>query len=128
MANQMNRTADYKIMIGTGNNRYRFYCGISGAAVCTTKPIRADTQEEELRIAWENEGKESFNFCHKCGRWVCDAMYNPDVLECVNCAPIEKKPLYCQHCGEKIPADDTFCRKCGSRLTYGGEELDDHHR
>ena len=84
--------------------------------------------EEELRIAWENEGKKSFNFCHKCGRWVCDAMYNPDVLECVNCAPIEKKPLYCQHCGEKIPADDAFCRKCGSRLTYGGEEWDDHHR
>lgn len=126
MAVQRNRTADYKIVSGNEHNTYKFFCGISGALVCTTGPIRADTMEEELQLAWESVGKGYFNFCHKCGRWVCDAMYNPDVLTCVDCTPLEAAPLYCQHCGEKVPSTDSFCRKCGSRLKYGGEEWNAH--
>lgn len=125
MSVPVKETADYMILSGTESNRYRFYCGVSGAAVCTTGPVRADTGEDELRIAWENEGKRHFNFCRKCGRWVCDAMYNPDVLACVDCTPLEAAPLYCKHCGEKVPGTDFFCRKCGFKLKYGGEECDD---
>lgn len=118
MTENANRTARYKIITDAGGNRYRFFCALSGAAMCTTKPIRADTQAEELEIAWETEGIQHFNQCHKCGKWVSDAMYNADVLECVDCAPWEDRPNYCSQCGEKIPVDDTFCRKCGARLQY----------
>lgn len=113
------KTPPYRIISDTGGNRYRFFCELSGGAVCTTKPIRADTQEEELQLAWETEGKASFNQCHKCGRWICDAMYNADVLECVDCAPWENTPRFCPKCGERIVVSDTFCRKCGVRLRYG---------
>lgn len=113
------RTAKYKIIADSGGNRYRFFCDASGMAVCTTRPIRADTQEEELRIAWETEGEKHFNRCPKCGKLVGDTMYNADILLCVDCVPWQEKPNYCTHCGKKIPASDTFCRKCGMRLRYG---------
>lgn len=120
MEKQENKTARYKIIADTGGNRYRFFCEVSGIAVCTTQPIRAETQAEELRIAWEGEGKKYFNRCHRCGRWVSDVMYNADVLECVDCAPWEDSPHYCPRCGERVPAFDIFCRKCGARLCYEG--------
>ena len=119
MAVHKNKTASYKTIADVGGTRYRFFCDLSGMAVCTTKPIRADTPEEELQLAWKNEGRQQFNQCHKCGRWVCDALYNADVLECVACAPWENIPSFCPHCGEKSPPDDTFCRKCGKKLQYG---------
>ena len=122
MTKHIRSTADYKIMEDANGRQYRFFCGISGAVGCTTKPIPAKTQEEELEIAWEGEGKKYFNICHKCGKWVCDAMYNPDVWECVDCAPLEDKPHFCLHCGVKISELDIFCRRCGTRLLYGEEE------
>lgn len=118
MTDNAKKTAPYKIITDAGGNKYRFFCALSGAAMCTTKLIRADTQEEELQIAWETEGRQHFNFCHKCGSWVSTVMYNADVLECVDCAPWEERPAYCSHCGEKIPSSDTYCRKCGLRLQY----------
>jgi len=119
MAMNEHKTAKYKIIADSGGSRYRFYCDASGMVVCTTKPIRADTQEKELRIAWETEGKQYFNRCSKCGKWICDQMYNADTLQCVDCAPWEEKPNYCAHCGKKIPASDIYCQRCGSRLRYG---------
>lgn len=119
MAMNDHKTARYRIIADAGGNRYRFYCDASGMAVCTTKPIRADTREEELRLAWETEGRQYFNRCTKCGRWISDKMYNADVLQCVDCAPWQNKPNYCAHCGEKITDSDVFCRKCGVRLRYG---------
>lgn len=112
-------TAEYRIIADAGGNQYRFFCALSGAAICTTRPIRADTQEEELKIAWETEGRTFFNHCHKCGKWVSDVMYNADVCECVDCAPWENKPNFCPKCGEKVPTHDVFCWKCGTRLQYG---------
>ncbi len=85
-----NKTASYKILFDAGGNRYCFFCERSGSVVCTTQPVRADTLELELWLAWNNEGKKQFNFCPTCGKWVCDAMYNPDKLECVVCSPCEK--------------------------------------
>lgn len=82
-------TAAYKIVADSGGTRYKFYCDVSGACACTTKPCRADTPEEELRLAWESEGKAHFNLCHKCGKWVVNAVYNPEVFECTDCAPFE---------------------------------------
>ncbi|MBQ9989398.1 MAG: zinc-ribbon domain-containing protein [Lachnospiraceae bacterium] len=110
-------TARYRIITDTGGNKYRFFCALSGAAICTTKPVCGDTQEEELKIAWE-EGKQYFNHCHKCGNWVGDAMYNADVFQCVACAPWEARPEFCSQCGTKISPGDTFCKECGSRLRY----------
>lgn len=33
----------YKIVADAGGNIYKFYCDLSGALVCTTKPYKADT-------------------------------------------------------------------------------------
>lgn len=118
-------TASYRVIADAGGNRYRFFCDVSGAAVCITRPIRADTPEEALMLAWETEGRKQFNQCHKCGKWVSDVMYNADVLQCVDCAPWENKPRFCQKCGSKVSASDTFCRKCGARLQYGEVITDD---
>ena len=120
MTGNENNTARYKIISDTGGNRYRFYCGRSGMAACTTHHIRADTPAEELQLAWESEGKKYFNRCQKCGRWVTDAMYNADTLECVVCSPWECQPDFCPKCGERVPSSDDFCRKCGTKLLYRG--------
>jgi len=112
-------TATYRILADSGGSRYRFFCDASGMALCTTRPIRADTQKEELQIAWKSEGKQHFNRCTKCGRWVSDPMYNADMLQCVDCAPWKQAPKYCTHCGKSIPANDRFCRACGSPLDFG---------
>lgn len=120
MAMKEHGTAKYKILVGADGNRYRFFCASSGMALCTTKPIRAETQEAELRIAWESEGKYHFNKCTKCGRYISDAMYNADVLKCVDCVPWEKKPRYCAHCGKELPSspNSKYCKDCGAKLQY----------
>ncbi len=111
------QTAAYRILSDAGGSRYQFFCDASGALCCTTAPVRADTQPEELLLAWQ-QARPVFNLCRKCKHWVCDAMYNADVLECVDCAPWEGSPHYCSSCGSGIPEGDTFCRSCGARLQY----------
>lgn len=122
MENKRRMTANYKIVMDAGGNRYQFFCELSGAHVHTTKPIRADTPEQALEIAWETEGKEQFNYCKKCGKWVSSIMYNADVCECVKCAPWENYPLYCPQCGKKIFDTKRFCPHCGTLLRYEGGE------
>jgi len=111
-------TAHYKIITDSGGSRYRFFCDLSGMALCTTEPVRGDTQQQELKMAWETEGKKHFNRCAKCGRWVSDPMFNADMLQCVDCAPWQEKPNYCIHCGKEISGTDRFCDACGTRLRY----------
>ena len=104
--------------------RFKFLCDLSGMHVCTSKKYDAETEKEilgSLESAWNNEGKQMFNFCHKCGKWVSDIMFNADVLRCVRCAPWEDTPDYCPLCGEKVMNDNVFCEKCGERLLYGGD-------
>ena len=115
------KTAPYKIIADAGGSRYRFFCALSGAAMVTTQPIRADTQEEELKLAWQQSGREHFNRCTKCGKWVSGVMYNAEVLKCVECAPWEDHPDYCPKCGKKVPSFDEFCRMCGTKLQYREE-------
>ena len=76
---------------------------------------------KELELAWEKEGKKNFQLCHKCGKWVIDAMYNADALECVGCAPWEDTPEFCKFCGMKVSATDSVCPSCGEHLIYGGK-------
>ena len=118
----MNRkTANFRVISDGSGRRYQFFCALSGAHVCTTRPIRVDTPELALETAWETEGKQHFNLCSKCGNWVIDAMYNVDVLECVDCAPYEGIPLYCKSCGAKVEtSNDNTCSKCGAALAYRG--------
>ena len=110
--------AKYRVVPAAGGNRYHFFCEASGALGCTTNPTRAQTPEEEVRLAWELEGRTHFNRCHKCGRWVLDVMFNADVLQCVDCAPWENKPRFCSRCGCAVDLTDSFCRRCGARLQY----------
>jgi DNA-directed RNA polymerase subunit RPC12/RpoP len=118
------KTAAYKIISDASGNRYKFYCEVSDALACTTEPIRAKTPEEELQIAWETVGRKHFNLCHKCGRWVIDAVYNADVWECVECAPYEAEPNFCKNCGIKIEKPAGKCPACGHKLVYEGEEIE----
>jgi len=113
-------TASYKVISDAGGDRYQFFCDLSGALGCTTRPIRADTPEQRLQLAWEQEGRREFNQCRRCGRWVSDAMYNADVLECVECAPWEEPPEYCHRCGQKLSQPGKLCPRCGAQLRYEG--------
>jgi len=111
-------TASYRVIADAGGNRYSFFCDLSGAVLCTTNPVKAGTPEEELLIAWEQEGRQHFDLCRKCGRWVSGVMYNADVLHCVDCSPWEDRPHYCGKCGNKVAPSDTFCSVCKEKLQY----------
>lgn len=116
-----NNVASYKSVSDNGGYRFLFYCDISEAHVCTTKEIYyADTEEGALLCAWEAEGRRHFNKCRKCGKWVIDAAYNAEVLECVECAPYEAEPKYCKNCGAALETDGKSCPVCGKSLIYGG--------
>ena len=68
--------ARHKTLADGGGYRFLFYCDVSGAHVCTTKEVyHADSPEAALLAAWETEGRGRFNKCHKCGRWVIEAVY-----------------------------------------------------
>lgn len=114
------KTANYRIISDSGGNRYQFYCDVCGAAACTTRPYKADSPGLELRLAWESEGKKKFNLCHRCGKWCIDAMYNADVMECVDCTPYEGVPKYCKYCGTKIETAGNVCPVCGKICFMNG--------
>ncbi len=118
----MKKTATYKILSDSGGHRYCFYCDVTGAFVCMTEPYNAPSPEEELELAWENEGKRHFNICQRCGKWVIDAVYNPEVFECTDCAPFECEISYCKFCGAKVESDVRFCPVCNKKLHYEGGE------
>ena len=121
MVNVNAKTANFRVLPERDGLRYHFFCALSGARVCTTRPILSDTPEQALELAWKTEGKRHFNHCGKCGNWVIDAMYNVDVLECVDCAPYEGIPRYCKTCGVKVGSGKADrCSKCGASLTYKG--------
>ncbi len=122
MENKRRNIADYKIIKEANGERFRFFCEASGGAICTTGPIRADTPEEALTVAWNTEGKKHFNRCGKCGRWICNAMTNADTLECVDCSPWENPPRFCPSCGKEIKTTSLYCSVCGIRLMYGGRD------
>jgi hypothetical protein len=88
--------------------------------VCTTKAYSETDPVVEPELAWNTEGKKNFQLCLKCGKWVIDAMYNADALECVACAPWEDTPNFCKFCGTRVRESDAICPKCGKHLIYGG--------
>lgn len=119
MLNKIETMPTYKVIEEHDGKRYKFYCDLSGELLCTTKPYKADTPEKELMVAWNAEGKAHFNVCHKCGKFVSDAMFNVDVLECVECSPFEAAPKFCKKCGVKIEENIKFCTLCGTELVFG---------
>lgn len=114
------KTAHYKIITVFGGRQYQFFCDLSEALVCTTKVYSETDPAAEPELAWNAEGKKHFQLCHKCGKWVIDAMYNADALECVACAPWEDTPKFCKFCGTRVSVFDAICPKCGKHLIYGG--------
>ena len=118
--------ASHKTLSDSGGYRFLFYCDVSGVHVCTTKEVyHADSPEAALLTAWEAEGRGRFNKCHKCGKWVIDAVYNAEVLECVDCAPYEAEPKFCKNCGTRIEAATRHCFVCGKKLIYEGSVMSD---
>lgn len=115
-----NKTAEYKAVMDGGGWRFLFYCQVSGAHACTTKEIYFGEPEEALASAWKEEGCQYFNQCHRCGSWVIDALYNAEVLECVDCAPYEAEPRFCKACSAGIKTPGKHCIHCGCKLIYEG--------
>ena len=118
MDHKISALPNYRIEKEENKVIIRFFCQLSGAAVYGSGPIDAEASEETVKKIWKEEGERSFNRCKKCGKWVCDLMYNPDVFQCVECAPWEAEPNFCVSCGVRIPGPDTYCRSCGQRLRY----------
>lgn len=96
------RIVTYKVSKNAEENRYKFYCDLSGALVCITGVHKADTPEAEVMIAWKQKAKQLFNSYNKCRKLVADIVFNPDVSECMDCATYEAEPKYCKNCGRKI--------------------------
>ena len=122
---QDKKTASYEVVKGKYGNIYRFFCDLSGSLVFTSEPISAKDKESELDLAWESGAREHFNKCRRCGSWTIAAMYNPDVLSCVKCSPIEDVPNFCPKCGVRAGSGAIFCHICGNRLMYGGGNTDE---
>ena len=124
MPHHVPETAGYRILPQADGRRYRFYCAVSGAVVYTSPPLCVCGPQQELLAAWNGGAKQQFNRCRGCGQWVCDAMYNPDTLQCVDCTPLESSPRYCQGCGRPLlgSADNVkYCGQCGTKLRYAKE-------
>ena len=117
---EKHKTAAYKVIEKDGGRCYRFFCEASGMAMVTTGVYRGVPAADEAETVWTREGREHFNLCHKCGKWVMDAMFNADALECVSCAPWENIPQFCKFCGTKVHTADNVCPKCGKQMIYGG--------
>lgn len=112
-------TAPYKRFKTQNGVRFKFYCGITGALACESQEY-GDENEDTLMLAWENDGRRHFEFCHKCGKWVISAAYNPEVFECTDCAPFEHETNFCKYCGARVDADLRFCPACYKKLHYEG--------
>lgn len=107
-----------------GGKRVAFYCDLSGMLVYTVNILTdetatAKTPEEELQTAWE-EAKQHFNFCPKCGRNVCNEMFNADKCECVDCSPWLNQPVFCTVCGTKLMGENNYCVRCGTLIPKEG--------
>ena len=118
---QGTKTANYKITTDASGKVVSFYCALSGMYVCRCTVPVALADEAAVLTAWETEGRNHFDKCHKCGRWVSSVMFNADVLACVDCVPWEDSPKFCAWCGEKVKKGEEFCSRCGKKLQYGGD-------
>jgi hypothetical protein len=122
MQTEFGRIARFKKIAGPDGNRYQFFCDLSGALIRTSAPVILETPEQELKFAWESDGKKYFNICQRCGKWVSDTMFNADVLECVACTPWENELNYCPQCGYKLDKPGKACPNCGvSFFDKGGQ-------
>ena len=116
MFEKMHPTSRYQVVEQTSlGRRYCFCCEVSKTPVYTTGPIRADTPEEELALAWR-EAKLHFNGCSECGKWIRDEAYNIDEMKCIECAPYKTRPRYCTHCGCPVPTGNDYCIRCGKPI------------
>lgn len=120
---QAKKTASYRVMTEPGGWVFRFFCDSSGQLGCVTGPIRADSEEAALDLAWQTEGRQHFNRCDKCRRYVSAAMFNLTAGQCVDCAPWEDAyPNFRHQCGVRIKDPEAyFCPNCGARLWNQGQ-------
>lgn len=126
MFEKLHKTSRYQVVNHTAWGRcYCFYCEVSDTPVYTTGPIRADTPEEELKLAWQ-EAKPYFNGCSECGKWIRDEAYNINEMKCIECAPYKRKPRFCPYCGCPVPGGNDFCVRCGKlvrEMVFEGEDI-----
>lgn len=119
------QTAEYSLLPAEHGSRYRFLCAVTGAQFSTRQSYLSDTPEQQLQLAWEHEGRSHFNQCQRCGKWVVDAAFNPEVLECIVCAPFETEARFCKSCGARVQPGARLCPACGKPLYYEGVDAYD---
>lgn len=74
---------------------FLFYCHYCGAGY-TTSPITTKNEYEAFTLA-KRRAQPYFNLCHKCRKWVCDAHYNENFMQCIECAPKSEQINYSDH-------------------------------
>ena len=100
-------TPKCRILREGGSCRFTFFCGICEHRY-TTPPLQAENAGE-ARLKAEADARLHFNWCPKCGRWVCDEHFNEGRTMCTDCAP-----RVCRVCGARVPRGDQYCTSCGA--------------
>lgn len=99
-------TADYRTVADSGGTRYRFYCQVSGAFACATKPYPGEDAEAELRDAWESRAKTTSTFVTDAeGGWW---------MRCTTrrCSSVPTAPPLSMRRGIASPAAKGWMRMC----------------
>ena len=78
-------TAKHAMLSADGWFAFQFYCDLCQNAY-TIGRIISPSPDEALAIA-AAEARRHFNRCHRCDKWICDACYNADEMECAECRP-----------------------------------------
>ena len=80
-------SAEYAVTAQNGGYRFRFFCALCGGEY-STGFIASDSADLALAMAMK-EARPHFNWCCRCGKWVCDYHYNMQEAFRTECAPLE---------------------------------------
>lgn len=105
------------------NNTMMAYAGPSptpgGIGMMFLTQQQMQQQKEQPQKTNENKDLSVYFICPMCGQTGQPSRF------CPNCGtPLKDVPLYrdCPACGNRVPADDRFCRECGKMLRDTKEE------
>jgi hypothetical protein len=81
-----------------------FFNSAGNSAFEVQRAIGGKAHDDALEAAVK-EGKEHFNQCCRCGRWVCpEVCWNPQAGQCTDCAPKFEQEFAHAHAQAKVAA------------------------
>jgi len=75
-------TAIYMVIPSEGGHRYRFLCEDTVTPVCTTSVYASPDPFQTALTAWEKEGRQHFELCPRCGKWIAADSYPAHASHC----------------------------------------------